>query len=144
MKIESLMEELFAGPYRIIDILPERVTAGSEGQYAAVEQYFLQPDRLWKLRKAQAEMILKLSCYYRISVSFDAGESWEDNPEPAGFVERFISLANGKASRVLLPEQETIIELDGCDTYMTVYNPSGELCCLLEQLSRSAGLFLWE
>lgn len=134
------IENLLDSPFRIIDIVP----ADSEGQYAAVEQYFLKPNRLRELRRTQAELILKLNCYYSISVSFDAGESWENNPNPARYVERLTALSNGRAARILIPEQKTMIDLDGCDTYMTVYNPSDTMCGILDKLAQAAGLFLWK
>ena len=136
MLYQGLMEKLLASSFRIIDILPERVPAESNERYGAVEQYFLQP--------AQAELILKLNCYYRISISLDGRESWEDNPEPTGLMEKISSLSNGKTARILIPEQETMIDLDGCDTYLTVFNPSEVMCSLLDQLAQAAGLFLWK
>lgn len=46
MLYQGLMEKLLASSFRIIDILPERVPAESNERYGAVEQYFLQPERL--------------------------------------------------------------------------------------------------
>ena len=51
MLYQGLMEKLLASSFRIIDILPERVPAESNERYGAVEQYFLQPERLQDLRR---------------------------------------------------------------------------------------------
>ena len=59
-------------------------------------------------------------------------------------MEKISSLSNGKTARILIPEQETMIDLDGCDTYLTVFNPSEVMCSLLDQLAQAAGLFLWK
>ena len=40
-RYDDLMGELLEGPYWIVDILPEQVSAGAAGQYFAVERYFL-------------------------------------------------------------------------------------------------------
>ena len=114
------------------------------GQYFAVERFFLAPERLREIRKKQTELLLKLNCYYDMRASFDAGETWSMNPDPEWLALELASLSNGKAVRILFPEQETMIDLDGCDTYMTVYHPSDEMCDLLGRIAGAEGLFLWE
>ena len=108
-----------------------------------VERFFLAPERLREIRKKQAELLLKLNCYYDMRASFDAGETWSMNPDPEWLARELTALSNGKAARVLFPEQETMLDLDGCDTYMTVYHPSDEMCALLERIAGAEGLFLW-
>ena len=109
-----------------------------------VERFFLAPERLREIRKKQAELLLKLNCYYDMRASFDAGETWSMNPDPAWLALELASLSNGKTVRILFPEQETMIDLDGCDTYMTVYHPSDEMRDLLGRIAGAEGLFLWE
>ena len=144
METNELIEALLKEPYCIIDILPKRVPCESMGQYFAVERFFLAPERLREIRKKQAELLLKLNCYYDMRASVDAGETWSMNPDPEGFALELASLSNGKTARILFPEQETMIDLDGCDTYMTVYHPSDEMRDLLGRIAGAEGLFLWE
>ena len=144
METNQLVEALLKEPYCIIDILPKQVPSESAGQYFAVEQFFLAPERLREIRRNQAELLLKLNCYYDMRASFDAGETWSMNPDPEWLALELASLSNGKAVRILFPEQETMIDLDGCDTYMAVYHPSDEMRDLLGRIAGAEGLFLWE
>lgn len=144
METNQLVEALLKEPYCIIDILPKQVPSESAGQYFAVEQFFLAPERLREIRRNQAELLLKLNCYYDMRVSFDSGETWSLNPDPKWLALELAALSNGKAVRILFPEQETMIDLDGCDTYMAVYHPSDEMRDLLGRIAGAEGLFLWE
>ena len=71
-RYDDLMGELLEGPYWIVDILPEQVSADAAGQYFAVERYFLQQSRIVPLRRKYAEILLRLNCYVDMAVSFDS------------------------------------------------------------------------
>ena len=45
-RFDDMMGALLEGPYWIVDILPEQVSADAAGQYFAVERYFLQRSRI--------------------------------------------------------------------------------------------------
>ena len=45
---------------------------------------------------------------------------------------------------MLVPSEETLLMINDCDTYMTVYNPTERLLDLLRPLSAAEGLFLWK
>ena len=66
--ISKNVEELLEKPYQVIDILPERVPEEAPGRYFAVERYYLEPARFMDIRKRFADIILKLYCYYDLSV----------------------------------------------------------------------------
>ncbi len=104
-RYDEMMGELLEGPYRIVDILPEQVSANAGGQYFAVERYYLQPERIQALRRRYAEILLRLNCYYDIAVSFDSCASWERNPDPETFTERVISLGGNDFLRAVFAEQ---------------------------------------
>jgi len=72
------VEELLQCPYRIIDILPSQVPKDSPGQYFAVEDYFLQGDRVEEIKQKHINLILKLNCYRDISI----GDETVVNPLP--------------------------------------------------------------
>ena len=61
------IEEMLTKPYHIIDVLPERVPAGSPGQYFAVEKY-LMTHQSSAIRQKHIHTILKINCYYDISI----------------------------------------------------------------------------
>ena len=62
------LDELFTKPYWVVDILPEQVPEYSDGQYSAVEQYYLREPQLSELRKKFFTIILKLNCFYDITI----------------------------------------------------------------------------
>lgn len=143
-QMNSLMGELLEGPYRIVDILPERVPAGASGQYFAVERYFLQPERIRPLRRRYAEILLRLNCYDDMAVSFDGCESWERNPDPEAFAERAAGLSGNSFLRAVFEARRVMIDLDPGDTYMTVYDPNRALADRLQALAAAEGLFVWD
>ena len=140
----ELIEELIEGQYWIIDILPKQVPAESAGQYFAVERYFLQPERKAMIYRKYAEILLRLNCYYDMAVSFDSCESWEQNPDPESFCKEFTKGRETDLIRVIFEAQNVMIDLECYDTYMTVYDPEGNLIDMLQQLAAAEGLFVWQ
>lgn len=139
----DLMGDLLEGPCWIMDILPGQVPADAAGQYFAVERYFLQPERIIPLRRRYAGILLRLNCYYDMSVSFDSCTSWETNPDPEGFAGRVASLSGNDFLRAVFPAQNAMIDYDHNDTYMTVYDPQSALLDKIRALAAAEGLFLW-
>ena len=45
---------------------------------------------------------------------------------------------------ILIPATDTMIGINGDDTYMTLYHPTDELLQLLRSLVTAEGLFLWQ
>ena len=142
-RFDEMMGELLEGPYRIVDILPEQVSADAGGQYFAVERYFLQPERIRALRRRYAEILLRLNCYYDMTVSFDSCASWETNPDPEAFAERVVSLTGNDFLRAVFAEQNAMIDCEPEETYLTVYDPDAALQPLLTALAAAEGFFVW-
>jgi hypothetical protein len=140
---DRLAEELQKEPYSIVDILPEQVPQGAAGRYFAVEEYFLQPERLRALRRSFAGIILRLNCYYAMTVSFDGGESRETDPDPETFAQRLADMPGSSFLRAVFETQRAMIDIQPDDTYMTVYDPEHRLAGKLELLARAEGLFVW-
>ena len=140
---DDLMGELLEGPYWIVDILPEQVPADSGGQYFSVERYYLQPERIQKLRRAFAEILLRLNCYYDMAVSFDSCASWEKNPDPEAFADRLIGLSGNSFLRAVFEGRRAMIDIERDDTYMTVFDPDSVLLEKIRALAAAEGLFLW-
>ena len=141
---EERIEELLEKPYWVVDILPEQVQAGAKGQFATIEKYFLSPERRQSLRRCFGEILLKLNCYFDMLVSFDIGESWEKNPEPEAFMEKLLTLPEEAFFRALFEEEETMMDMDGGDSWMAVYNPEEDLFEKLVALCAAQGLFVWK
>ena len=138
------VEELLLRPYSVVDILPRQVPADSRGQYFKVEDYYLND--MGRLCRKYADVLLKLNCYYDLAFSHDA-EHWQVNPAPEAIV-RMVSACMSAEPRewflyVTLAESTMLLVLQRDTTYMTLYNPSGELLQLLRPLALAEGLFVW-
>ena len=141
---DEMMGELLEGPYWIVDILPEQVSANAGGQYFAVERYYLQPERIRALRRRYAEILLRLNCYYDMAVSFDSCMSWETNPDPETFAERVVGLTGNDFLRAVFAEQNAMIDCEPEETWLTVYDPDAALQPLLTALAAAEGFFVWK
>ena len=140
MDIEMIMER----PYWIIDILQKRVPENSDGEYLQVEQYYLSEPHITALREKFLEIILKLSCYYAVNISTDCGDSWLDAPNPDTLEKNIMNCVEAKSLYISTSSPECLITIDGCDTYMTVYDSDKELIEILKQLAGAVGLFMWQ
>ena len=145
---DYMIDDYLEMPYWIIDILPRRVSKEDGGRYFKVEEYFLKHPEVSRLRQKFCNILLKLNCYYDIHVCHDT-ENWQKNPEPAdlvGMVTMCMSeeRTNSCPLYILIPATDTMIGINGDDTYMTLYHPTEELLQLLRLLVTTEGLFLWQ
>ncbi len=134
------MEELFDRPYRVIDILPERVPEEGAARYAALERFWLAEERQRELRMRFAHVLMKLNCYAALRIMPpDESRDWIDaDPETLSAL-----LTDPKTDWLIHAEAENcLITLNRDDTCMTVYGPSEELVRLIGALAASEGLFL--
>ena len=125
------IEEMLTKPYHIIDVLPERVPAGSPGQYFAVEKY-LMTHQSSAIRQKHIHTILKINCYYDISIDGIL------NPPPKQIRE---TMTNHRTCILL---EDSMILSDPDETYMTLYHPDEPLLALVEKIAASEGLFVWK
>jgi len=128
------IDELLAKPCWIVDILPERVPDKRPGQYFAVEKYWLRDP---SLRRKQGNIIMKLNCYYDLTLVTENEEI--RNPPPAVWLER-----PGREYLNILVEEHTLITADQTDTYMTVFTEDEKLLEMIRKLAAAEGLFLWK
>ena len=137
-----MIGELLEKEYRVIDILPEQVPAGSPGQYFAVEEYFLRKPALAEIHRRFTRLLLKLNCYSDFQVSFPNEDRSVLNPAP----ELLDAWINGEQKDlcILLPGEDALITLNHEDLYMTLYHPSAELLERTERLASAEGLFVWQ
>lgn len=141
---KTMIDELLEQPYWIVDILPVQVPAYSQGKYAEFEQYYLQEPQLSQLRRKYLALLLKLNCYYDLSASIDGGDHWTKNPKPQLMESWLVHDENIRVLHVMMAEQNTLLVMDFCDTYMTVYHPQKEALQTLGTLADSEGLFIWQ
>ena len=144
LQYDSIIEKLLEQPGLIADILPEQVPADAGGQYYKVERYFRHPKQMSELRRKFAEILLRLNCYADMAVTFDWGEHWETNPAPESFVTRVSDADESTFVRALFADQKLMIDIDGGDTWMTVYSSESPLFMMARKLAAAGGLFTWQ
>lgn len=137
-----MIEELLQKPYWVINFLPEQVPASSARQFFEVERFYLREPHRSTLRYSFAEILLKVNCYFDMQVCEPEEENWERNLTPEQLFSWIIE--NKRDLCILLPEEKVLFTLNRDDLSMTVYHPSDRLLKLLDRLSMSARLFLWQ
>ena len=136
MTVDDYLEE----SYWLIDILPKQVPANSHGQYFGIERYWLQEPQFSRICRKFASLLMKLNCYYEVSVT-DASGTGSVSLQPESLEKM---LTSGGAIYMAMDSENAMIGFNGDDHYMTLYNPSNELLELISQLASSEGLFVWK
>lgn len=134
------VDELLKKECYIIDLLPETVSKNSIGQFLDVEYYLLNSKRHSVLKDKFVGIILKLMCYYHISVLWNG---WIDRPKPE-LIENAISeimINHSGTLDCLFPEEHALLVFDWDCLNLSVYNPSETMQRLFEQIAFSEGLF---
>ena len=106
-----------------------------------MEEYFLEPERLRALRRKFLDLILKLSCYYGLSLSADWGESWKKDPSPEEHERLFAQEDPLPPVYFLIEPEDALLTLRPDDLYMTVYGPGPGLLEIISALAGAEGLF---
>ena len=133
--IDALLEQ----PYWVVDPLPWRVPAQGEGQFFAVENFFLDSAMSDQLLRKHARILLKINCYYDILVVEREEGRWTKNPDPEELYRR----ASDKRRHLsVLLGEDTLIVLSDYD--MTVYDPDRKILELVRALAGAEGLFVWQ
>ncbi|MBQ1634487.1 MAG: hypothetical protein II050_07340 [Bacteroidaceae bacterium] len=135
----NIIEQYLKKPYWVIDILPKQVPANGRGQYFKIEKYWRMQPQFDLLCQKFNNLLIKLNCYYDISVHFD--EEWTVNPFPDQIKEW---MSSRKPVYVLLESGNAMIAFNGDDHYITLYHPDMKLLELIIPLAITEGLFAWK
>lgn len=136
----EIVDELLKKECYIIDLLPETVSKNSIGQFLDVEYYLLNSKRHSVLKDKFVGIILKLMCYYHISVLWNG---WIDWPKPE-LIENAISeimINHSGTLDCLFPEEHALLVFNWDCLNLSVYNPSETMQRLFKQIAFSEGLF---
>lgn len=147
---EGYTEDLFEKPYMVADILPKQVAKYQDGKYFEVEKYYRQQPRIGVIRKAYADLVIKLNCYFdlcvQLSASSEDGEKrseWIGDPSPESIETLMTGIGESATVSIVVPSENSMLVLNGDDTYMTIYNGSEELLSIVKALAPSEGIFIW-
>ena len=132
------INKLLEAPCYVVDFLPEQVSKESNGQFFEVENFLLSHHEWYGLRDRFVRFILKVMCYYPISIYQDG---WVGDPTPEQMVEMIDSIIEEHSCDMNIMIKDTLIQFGGDCLHMSVYNPDEEMCVLFEKISISEGLF---
>ena len=134
------IDELLAQDHIVVDSLPVQVPADSKGRFFAVEQYYLSEPQITQLHRRFLNVILKLYCYFPVTV-IDADSDTEINSPDPEKLEKWIVDAP-RDILIYIEGENSLITLSKDDIYMTVYAPSDCVLKLTEKIAASEGLFV--
>ena len=134
------INRLLEKPCYIIDFLPRQVPKDCGGQFFKVEAYLLNNDERYGLRDKYVRIILKLMCYYRVSVHW--GE-WIEQPAPEQVAEIIDKIMDNHSAgfNMLFPDKDALIQFEWDCMNLSVYNSDEEMRELLKQIAWSEGMF---
>ena len=133
------IDKLLEAPCYVVDFLPKRVSKETNGQFFEVENYLLNHHEWYGLRDRFVRFILKVMCYYPISIYQDG---WVGDPTPEQMVEMIDFIMEEHSCDMNIMIKDTLIQFGWDCLHMSVYNPDEEICELFEQIAVSEGLFL--
>lgn len=140
MNNNTIIEQILAKPYWVIDFLPKQVPSHSNGQFFEIEKYFLS-NELHGILQTFTTILLKLNCYYDFEVCRCTIDEWTKNPTPKDLTEWVM----GQESLcIIFKDADAMITINSDDTHMTLYNPNEELIELTRSIANSESLFLWK
>lgn len=139
---DKIVERLLEKPYWVIDLLPIQVPQEGDGQFFAVEQYYLEEPQHGRMCRQFADVLLKLNCYHGLYVNHD--DEWIKNPEPTTLVAWLTDALQHGHLCALIDGEDALVTASSGDIYMTLYNPSPDLLELVGKLASASGLFLWQ
>lgn len=134
------IDRLLEAPCYIMDFLPKQVPADSHGQFFKVENYLLNNYEQFGLSNRFTRVILKLMCYYHISIRW--GEEI-DQPAPEKITEIVNEIMHSHSGTldVLFPENDALLVFEWDCMNLSVYNPDDEMQALMHDIAASEGLF---
>ncbi len=138
------IERLLERECYVIDYLPERVPEESNGQFFDVEYYILNGKKRAYLKDKFVNVILKLMCYYHISILPE--ETWIESPDPE-MIENVIAESVENHSGTLncwFKDEDMLLVFDSDCLCLATYNVPSKYHKIFEKIAWSEGLFWWK
>lgn len=139
-KIDELLEKTCY----VIDVLPERVSETSKGQFFEVEYYLLNSNKHYGIKDNFVSIILKLMCYYHVSILWN---DWIDRPKPEiidNAINEIMDNHSGTLNVLLFSEEDVLLVFDWDCLNLSIYNPTENMKKTMEKIALSEGLFWWK
>lgn len=139
-KVIERIDELLEKECYIIDVLPQKVSKTSGGQFFEVEYYLLNSDKHYGIRDRFVNIILKLMCYYHVAILWGG---FIDRPKPEMIEQAVTEIMDNHSGtlNVLFPEENALLVFDWDCLNLSVYNSTENMKTLMEEIALSEGLF---
>ena len=134
------INRLLEKPCYIMDFLPKQVPADLHGQFFKVENYMLNNYERFGLSNRFIRVILKLMCYYHISILW-GGEIDQPAPEKITEIVNEILFNHSGTLNVLFPDEDVLLVFEWDCMNLSIYNPDDEMQTLMRDNATSEGLF---
>lgn len=136
----TTINRLFEKPCYIMDFLPQQVPADSHGQFFKIENYLLNNYEQFGLSNRFIRVILKLMCYYHVTIYW-GGEI--DQPAPGKIADIVAEIMDNHSGtlNVLFPEENALLVFEWDCMNLSIYNPDSEMQMLMRDIAMSEGLF---
>lgn len=134
------VNRLLEMPCYIIDFLPKQVPKNAGGQFFQIENYLLNNYERYGLRDRFIRIVLKIMCYYRVSVHWG---KWIEQPAPAMIADIIDTILGNHSGymNMIFPDKDTLLVLDWDCLNLSIYNPDEEMRNLFEQIAHAEGMF---
>lgn len=108
-----------------------------------MEYYLLNSDKRFSLKDKFVNVILKLMCYYHVSIQW---KGWIDSPSPQTVEEAISTIMDNHSGwlDVLLPKENALVVFEWDCLNLSIYNPSEKIQLLMQKISASEGLSFWK
>lgn len=135
------IDELLEKTCYVIDILPERVSQDSDGQYFDVEYYLLNSNKHHAIKDKFVNVILKIMCYYNVPILWD---KWIEKPDPEMIDEIVSTIMENHSGtlNIIMTKEDSLLVFDWDCIYLAAYNLNEEMISLMEKIALSEGLFM--
>jgi len=140
--INEDIELLFEKEAYLIDIFPQTVPARADDRYFDVERYFRNNNAV--IRQKHINIILKLSCYYDITVITQDGTFVGPHTDMLLTALEKCFRRETAFVHILLTGKNILITIDNDDLYITVYNADLPTRELISKLVCAEGLFFYK
>lgn len=140
IEMENRLLGLLEKDCYVIDFLPERVPKNNDGQFFDVEYYLLNGSRYGLIKDRFVNVILKLMCYYHITIQWNG---WIDKPNPKIIENAVFEIMENHSGTLncLFPNEDMLLVFDWDCLNLSVYNPPEKTHDLFKQIAFSEGLF---
>ena len=137
----QIVDKLLKKNCYLIDFLPKKVSKNAKGSFFTVESHFLYNDKYELIKLKFSNIILKLMCYYRITILCNQEMLQQPTPQNAELAICNIVKKRSGVLNFLFPDENMLLVFDPDYLNLIVYNPSKKARKLFKQLAWSEGLF---